>query len=959
MASRVARRLGWLSLVTVLLLGAALVGVNVYLNSEYLPRLIQSEQQWVHVEYRLAWSVWPGRIHFQGLRVRGDEHAISWELTSEHALVKADLTALTSRKVHVEELALTGVNARVRPRLHYLDATEAYLKSLPSVPSDGPPFLSEGPELPDDLRRERDAWSIQIDRAIVKRLETLWVDRFRFNGHADAEGSVKVSEGRVLQTGPTTLQIQKGSIFIEDAPTVRELEGTATSTLGPIDLMTGRGFGLLGAVSGDAELRGVIVALDFLPRVPGLPMPIEFDDAVGPAHTKVSVKDGVVQPGATLTWEAPNANATIEGFRAKGALTLNTTVELIDGAPRTRAVATMKDWSVARDGQPVFSSGESVVLTMDAPNVSLAQAGAFDVLLAEALAAWPGRVQIERARVASQERGFQWEARIDAMDSALDLSALTRRELSFRDARVKGVEARLRPRLTADEAIPQVLRNLPIIQGMPEPPLRESSQPKSFSARAAQNPWSLSARDAVVEDLREIWLDAYRFQGKASATGGFTYEAGGKLSTPALRVKVAEGALNIARWRAVSELQGDIEAQLGALDLGEADGYAYFRPFTARAVLSGQLNEVDFIRHYPSVPLPAELSGGEGPIRAEVAVREGLVQAGSVVQWETRSVQATTNGFRFVGPFSLNAKWSDIQGEPRVRVDGRVSPYRVTRVGEEKAWVSGRLITMRMDAPKFDLARPNFEPMTYAEVVDGKVPDLRVLNLFVPEKIPLKMDAGAGTFTGKVAFSHRGHASAELEVGGVQAELIYDKTRFKGDWSCRAKLGNVDLRTGAADIVSASVLLNNMAMREGAHLRDGWFGRIDMKKGKVRPGEAILLSGDIDTTMRDGRPMVAFFVSELDLLPAWARNLVTLQALRATAHVRIGKERVEVDGLNARGQSIEMRGRLRKDGDRQWGDMLVLSRGQEVGVAVRGTRVEFKLMGAANWYRSQMRDHKW
>jgi hypothetical protein len=294
-----------------------------------------------------------------------------------------------------------------------------------------------------------------------------------------------------------------------------------------------------------------------------------------------------------------------------------------------------------------------------------------------------------------------------------------------------------------------------------------------------------------------------------------------------------------------------------------------------------------------------------------------------------------------VGPFSLDAKWAETDGEPRMRLEGHVSPYRVTKVGSEKPLVGGKTVTLRMDAPRFDLARPAFEPLTWAEVVDGTVYDLRVLNEFVPETLPLKMEQGSGTFRGKVTFTHRGQAWAEFRVAGDDAQLVYDKVQVKGDWSCEAKLANVNLTTGAADIQSASVVLNDMAMREGAYARDGWFGRIDLKKGQLRPGEPVLLRGEIETTMRDGRPLVAFFVTETDMLPAWARTLVTLQALRATGQVRLGRDLVEVDGLNARGQSLEIRGRLRKKGLRQWGDVLVLSRGQEVGVALRGSRVEF------------------
>ena len=174
-----------------------------------------------------------------------------------------------------------------------------------------------------------------------------------------------------------------------------------------------------------------------------------------------------------------------------------------------------------------------------------------------------------------------------------------------------------------------------------------------------------------------------------------------------------------------------------------------------------------------------------------------------------------------------------------------------------------------------------------------------------------------------------------------------------------AKLGNVNLATADADILQATVLIDDMVMREGSRSRDGWFGRVDVSKGKVRPGSRILLEADIDTTLRDGRPLVAFFIAETEMLPGWVRSLITLQAMRATARVRLGEGLLELDGLSARGQSMEILGRLRRDGQAQRGDMLVKSRGQEVGVAVRGARFELKLLGAERWYRQQLLEPRW
>jgi hypothetical protein len=264
-----------------------------------------------------------------------------------------------------------------------------------------------------------------------------------------------------------------------------------------------------------------------------------------------------------------------------------------------------------------------------------------------------------------------------------------------------------------------------------------------------------------------------------------------------------------------------------------------------------------------------------------------------------------------------------------------------------------------MEAPAFDLSRPAFEPFTTAQVLDGEVPDLRAVNAYIPPDFPLKIEEGKGTFTGRLAWARRGAITADFQVGGKDASLIYERFRVQGDWACETKLANVDVATGHADITYGKLVLDDMEMREGSRSSERWFGTFEMKRGRLRPGSRVILDGEIDSLMRDGRPLIAFFASKTDLLPSWVQSLVTLQALRARLQFRVGHGFIEVDDLNARGNALEIKGRARKEGEAQRGDLLVSARGQDLGVAVRGDRIELKFPGAAAWYRNQLVDPQW
>jgi hypothetical protein len=71
-AWRWARRL--VRLATLTLVGAALLclaGMNVFLRTRLFRDLISADPGSLRVEYASAYSLWPGRIHVEGLSIRG------------------------------------------------------------------------------------------------------------------------------------------------------------------------------------------------------------------------------------------------------------------------------------------------------------------------------------------------------------------------------------------------------------------------------------------------------------------------------------------------------------------------------------------------------------------------------------------------------------------------------------------------------------------------------------------------------------------------------------------------------------------------------------------------------------------------------------------------------------------------------------------------------------------------
>jgi len=68
---------------TVVVLGVAyvviyLIGANLILNTGLLQRAINRRPEKSLVEWRSGWTVLPGRVHVEGLRVRGQSRRAQW-----------------------------------------------------------------------------------------------------------------------------------------------------------------------------------------------------------------------------------------------------------------------------------------------------------------------------------------------------------------------------------------------------------------------------------------------------------------------------------------------------------------------------------------------------------------------------------------------------------------------------------------------------------------------------------------------------------------------------------------------------------------------------------------------------------------------------------------------------------------------------------------------------------------
>jgi hypothetical protein len=189
-----------------------------------------------------------------------------------------------------------------------------------------------------------------------------------------------------------------------------------------------------------------------------------------------------------------------------------------------------------------------------------------DALLVDYDAAWtifPGPVHVEALRVRLRDSSHEVDLRVGRADVAVDRIGLSRRRFHANRVRASGVELRERTRLLPWELVAATdLDALPTIPGFGEAPWRilPPSPPRSD---AEYDLFAVQLEDVVAEDVREVWLERFRFRGSARAEGAFLLQPERWFGLADSRFEIASGNVAFGMYDVATDLKGEVEIAHG------------------------------------------------------------------------------------------------------------------------------------------------------------------------------------------------------------------------------------------------------------------------------------------------------------------------------------------------------------------------------------------------------------
>jgi hypothetical protein len=271
-----------------------LVAMNVFLRTRLFRNLISEDPTAILVDYTSAYSIVPGVVHAEGLRIRGSDSNVQWILTIDRCDLHLGVLDFAHKRFHASHVRGDGVSMRVRQKASSFTAEEA--AALPPVPgfTDPPMAAPKGPPLTD---AQYDLWSIWLEDVVADHVREVWVDTMRYTGDLQIRGRWFFRPVRWLDVGPAAMEIRTLDVSYGPLETwASGVTGRLLVTIHPFDVRAVPLKEMPGRVSVDGDLRGAVHVATIAQRaLRGTP--VEAVRGESSFAARIALDHGVVLPG--------------------------------------------------------------------------------------------------------------------------------------------------------------------------------------------------------------------------------------------------------------------------------------------------------------------------------------------------------------------------------------------------------------------------------------------------------------------------------------------------------------------------------------------------------------------------------------------------------------------------------------------------------------------------------------
>jgi hypothetical protein len=318
-----------LALAAVGLVLAAFLAIHVVLSGDHLRRWVNGDPESLFLDYESASSLIPGIVQVRGLTIRGSDPNVLWSFRMERATISVSLVELFRKRFHATRVRASGLVFRLRERAQR-DPDPAHQARLPSIPGFHDSLASESARSkpgtgPAPAKPQKGFWTVFVEDLVADPTPEIWIDLYRFRGHARVTGSFSIHPDQQDWVGPAAVRFLSGDLTLgPEQPLMTGVSGETTCTIRPFDPDRVRGSHVWALISGNFRMQGRLTDLGFVNHFLRHSKEPRLSGGVGAARLNVTFDHGIGRGDAPFEAREVSARygkGTLSG-RAAGKLAI-------------------------------------------------------------------------------------------------------------------------------------------------------------------------------------------------------------------------------------------------------------------------------------------------------------------------------------------------------------------------------------------------------------------------------------------------------------------------------------------------------------------------------------------------------------------------------------------------------------------------------------------------------------
>jgi hypothetical protein len=266
------------------------VGVNLFINSDLLSRLVTPHPERTKISWERAWTVVPGLIHVRGFKLRSHSRGTLWTLEVDRGRAFFNLFALPFKTVHI-----------LAPRARGIDFV-----------------LGTADTVLPRKKKTKPGMEIRISFARAVGIRTMRIGEMALEGPMRAGGSFSTRARGPLRMKGAWVKLDSGTIRYGEETLATGLRINLRASIDRFVPSEHRGESLLPFLVARIRVGGEVTDLSFLNVLLRSTKAVSFGGGSGRIDADLRLTRGVVEPKSRLVTEEAAITVDYLGYRAEG-----------------------------------------------------------------------------------------------------------------------------------------------------------------------------------------------------------------------------------------------------------------------------------------------------------------------------------------------------------------------------------------------------------------------------------------------------------------------------------------------------------------------------------------------------------------------------------------------------------------------------------------------------------------